>query len=201
MRRTLALTCPTLLMARSAFGGSGGQPSAGRVRVHWCLCPRVPGAARQSWHLRSVTCQRGTEARRVWHHWPPEIAEARSPLKLGRHCGTLATLVVRPWSKPFSGPAKSISMVPFVALEVPTSQPSGRSPGRALMTRANRHLRTDLLQAWTMAAGESSRNDQVAPRSSTTSRADDNVQPKRIMEAISADTGPVTRRQGELLIS
>ena len=71
------------LRCTAAFGGLSGHPSEGLVHTQSYLCSRVPGAARHSWHLRSVTPQRGTEARRVWDHWPPEMADAKSPFMLG----------------------------------------------------------------------------------------------------------------------
>jgi ATP-dependent DNA helicase RecG len=53
---------PSSLLA--AAGGSG-QPPGGVVALQACLCKRVPGSARQSWHRRSVMAQTGTSALRV----------------------------------------------------------------------------------------------------------------------------------------
>ena len=48
----------------------------------------------------------------------------------------------------------------------PMSQGSGSNPGMSLAILARRHLRTDALQAWAIAAGESSLKSQTKPRSS-----------------------------------
>ena len=153
VRSKLARASPMRRITRSVFGGAGGQPFAGVMHAHTNLCSRVPGAARQSRHLLSLIPHRGTEARRAWGHCPPEIAEARCPLNDGCHCSTLATLVVPLCSKPFRAPGKSISMELSDVLGASASQTPCCKCGSAFSIRASRHLRTDLRQAWVMAAG------------------------------------------------
>jgi hypothetical protein len=48
----------------------------------------------------------------------------------------------------------------------PMSQTSGSKPGMSLAILARRHLRTEALHAWAIAAGESSLKSQTNPRSS-----------------------------------
>ena len=151
-RNMLARFCPIHPVARTAIGGLGGHHSDGLVHEHSCSCSRTPGASKHSWHLKSVTPHCGTEARQVWDHWRPEIADAKSPFVLGCHCRTLATLTVRPFSKQLKGPTTCTNIVSSVLLATPTSLPSGCKPGSALTTLASRHLRTDRVQAWTIAA-------------------------------------------------
>ena len=127
VRSMLARFGPTCLMAMPAFLGLRGHPSGGLVHTQSCLCSSVPGAARHSWHLSSVIPHRGTEARRVCVHWPPEIADAKWPFILGCHIGTLATFSVRPLSKLCNAPAKSTNMLSSMLL-APPADPTASHP-------------------------------------------------------------------------
>ena len=66
-----------------ALGGGSGQPAGGCVTGQQKRCSRLPTAEKQSWHDESRMPQEGTAAFLTCGHWPPQMADLRSPRQRG----------------------------------------------------------------------------------------------------------------------
>ena len=81
LRRKYRLIPESRDISSSAPLGASGQPPTGVVNLQLNRCSRVPSASRQIWHRASVMLKLSTCAFLVCDHWPPERAEASSPLQ------------------------------------------------------------------------------------------------------------------------
>ena len=72
-------------VASPASGGGASQPADGQVLGQLNLCSMVPTAPKHSWNLLSVMPKAGTAAFLARVHWPPHMADARSPPYLMCH--------------------------------------------------------------------------------------------------------------------
>lgn len=136
----------------------------------------MPIAAWHEWQLTSSMPQAQTEALHACDHWPPDIADINSPRHLGgQECDSprFATLDLRRLPTVDAKSTMMVSLANDLSSVLPASTPKGTRPGRTWAILSSLHRRTDVFQASTAAAGESSTKSQALPRSSIASLADE----------------------------
>ena len=187
--RSLTLFSDNFCLASSASFGGFGQPPSGRVAEQCALCCSVPTSFMHSWQRLEAVSKEVTCAFLACGHCPPFMAEDTEAAHFVSQRQPAGGLKRLPRSAGCTTPAKSISSDLSLML-CGTSILPVSSPGKALQTLASRHLLTELSQALTMAAGESSPKLHKRPRSSTASLAEGIDQPSLCKVANKAVTGP-----------